>query len=130
MPRLNLYEQQTSAQGPRASAADFGAAPAQALEGAGSALYEIGQRIQEREDLSERQRLRESFEEAVVPMLDDFGKRRDINTKESIPQFRQALIQKRQELVNKHAGNPESRAKLENQLDNLVSQYTKSAIGI
>ena len=26
MPRLNLYEQQTSAQGPRASAADFGAA--------------------------------------------------------------------------------------------------------
>ena len=129
MPRLNLYEQQTSAQGPRASAADFGAAPAQALEGAGSALYEIGQRIQEREDLSERQRLRESFEEAVVPMLDDFGKRRDINTKESIPQFRQALIQKRQELVNKHAGNPESRAKLENQLDNLVSQYTKSAIG-
>ena len=63
-------------------------------------------------------------------MLDDFGKRRDISSKESIPQFRQALIQKRQELVNKHAGNPESRAKLENQLDNLVSQYTKSAIGI
>ena len=31
--------------------------------------------------------------------------------------------------MSKHAGNPESRAKLENQLDNLVSQYTKSAIG-
>ena len=130
MPRLNLYEQQTSAQGPRASGADFGAAPAQALEGAGNALYEIGQRIQEREDLSERQRLRESFEEAVVPMLNDFDKKKDINSKESIPQFRQALMQKRQELVGKHAGNPESRAKLENQLDNLVSQYTKSAIGI
>jgi len=129
MPRLNLYEQQTSAQGPRASGADFGAAPAQALEGAGNALYEIGQRIQERENLSDRQRLREAFEEEAVPILNDFGKKKDISSKESIPQLQQALNQKRQELVSKHAGNPESRAKLENQLDNLVSQYTKSAIG-
>ena len=129
MPRLNLYEQQTSAQGPRSSGADFGAAPAQALEGAGAEMFKIGERIQERENLSDRQRLRESFEEAAVPMLDDFDKKKDINSKESIPQFRQALMQKRQELVSKHAGNPESRAKLENQLDNLVSQYTKSAIG-
>ncbi len=130
MPRLNLYEQQTSAQGPRASGADFGAAPAQALEGAGNEMLKISNRIQEREDLSDRQRLREVFEEEAVPILNDFGKKRDISSKESIPQFRQALIQKRQELVSKHAGNPESRAKLENQLDNLVSQYTKSAIGI
>ena len=129
MPRLNLYEQQTSAQGPRASGADFGAAPAQALEGFGDEMFKIGERIQERENLSDRQRLRESFEEAAVPMLNDFDKKKDINSKESIPQFRQALMQKRQELVGKHAGSPESRAKLENQLDNLVSQYTKSAIG-
>jgi hypothetical protein len=128
MPRLNLYEQQTSAQGPRASGADFGAAPAQALEGMGTELQVIGNRIQERENLSDRQRLREAFEEAAVPMLDDFDKKKDISSKESIPQFRQALEQKRQELIGKHAGNPESRAKLENQLDNLVSQYTKSAI--
>jgi len=129
MPRLNLYEQQTSAQGPRSSGADFGAAPAQALEGFGDEMFKIGERIQERENLSDRQRLRESFEEAAVPMLNDFDKKKDINSKESIPQFRQALMQKRQELVGKHAGSPESRAKLENQLDNLVSQYTKSAIG-
>lgn len=128
MPRPNLYGQQTTAQGPRASGAEFGAAPAQALEGMGTELQVIGNRIQERENLSDRQRLREAFEEAAVPMLDDFDKRKDINSKESIPQFRQALEQKRQELIGKHAGNPESRAKLENQLDNLVSQYTKSAI--
>ena len=42
MPRLNLYEQQTTAQGPRASGAEFGAAPAQALEGAGNVLQDIG----------------------------------------------------------------------------------------
>ena len=129
MPRLNLYEQQTTAQGPRASGADFGAAPAQALEGAGNELQVIGNRIQERENLSDRQRLRESFEEAAVPMLDDFDKNPEISGKESIPRFRQALEQKRQELISKHVGNPESRAKLENSLDNLVSQYTKSAIG-
>ena len=129
MPRLNLYEQQTSAQGPRASAADFGAAPAQAMGETANQLFQIGNRIQEREDLSDRQRLREAFEEAAVPLLNDFDKRRDINSKESIPQFRDALTQKRQELLSKHGGNLDSRAKLENQLDNLVSQYTKSAIG-
>jgi hypothetical protein len=129
MPRLNLYEQQTTAQGPRASGAEFGAAPAQAMEGAGNELQVIGNRIQERENLSDRQRLRESFEEFAVPALDGFDKNPEISGKESIPRFRQALEQKRQELIGKHAGNPESRAKLENQLDNLVSQYTKSAIG-
>jgi hypothetical protein len=129
MPRLNLYEQQTSASGPRASGADFGAAPAQAMGETANQLFQIGNRIQEREDLSDRQRLRESFEEAAVPMLNDFDKRRDISSKESIPQFRDALTQKRQELISKHVGSPDSRSKLENQLDNLVSQYTKSAIG-
>ena len=129
MPRLNLYEQQTTAQGPRASGADFGAAPAQALEGAGNELQVIGNRIQERENLSDRQRLREAFEEFAVPALDGFDKNPEISGKESIPRFRQALEQKRQELISKHVGNPESRAKLENSLDNLVSQYTKSAIG-
>lgn len=129
MPRLNLYEQQTTAQSPRASGADFGAAPAQAMEGAGNELQVIGNRIQERENLSDRQRLREAFEEFAVPALDDFDKNPEISGKESIPRFRQALEQKRQELISKHVGNPESRAKLENSLDNLVSQYTKSAIG-
>ncbi len=129
MPRLNLYEQQTSAQGPRASGADFGAAPAQAMMDMGNEMLKISNRIEERENLSDRQRLREAFEEEAVPILNDFGKKKDISSKESIPQLQQALKQKRQELVSKHAGNPESRAKLENQLDNLVSQYTKSAIG-
>ena len=129
MPRLNLYEQQTTAQGPRASGAEFGAAPAQALEGMGNVLQDIGNRIQERENLSDRQRLRETFEEFAVPALDGFDKNPEISGKESIPRFRQALEQKRQELISKHVGNPESRAKLENSLDNLVSQYTKSAIG-
>ena len=129
MPRLNLYEQQTTAQGPRASGADFGAAPAQAIEGMGNELQVIGNRIQERENLSDRQRLRETFEEVAVPMLNDFDKNPEISSKESIPRFRQALEQKRQELISKHVGNPESRAKLENSLDNLVSQYTKRAIG-
>jgi len=129
MPRLNLYEQQTTAQGPRASGAEFGAAPAQAMEGAGNELQVIGNRIQERENLSDRQRLRETFEEFAVPALDGFDKNPEISGKESIPRFRQALEQKRQELISKHVGNPESRAKLENSLDNLVSQYTKSAIG-
>ena len=39
MPRLNLYEQQTTAQGPRASGSDFGAAPAVMLFALAAAAF-------------------------------------------------------------------------------------------
>ena len=128
MPRLNLYEQQTSAQGPRASGADFGAAPAQALEGAGNALYDIGERIQRRDELLAADQVMTDVDTWALTALDDFSKRQDITSQQSLPEFQNALKQKRAEALSKFSGRPEARAALERQLDNQLSQYGKSAI--
>lgn len=128
MPRLNLYEQQTTAQGPRASGADFGAAPAQALEGAGNVLQEIGDRVQRREELGAAQDVMEGVDTWAVSALDDFQKRQDIMSQQALPEFQNALNQKRQEALSNFTGRPEARAALERQLDNQLAQYGKSAI--
>ena len=128
MPRLNLYEQQTTAQGPRASGADFGAAPAQALEGMGNVLQDIGERVQRREELGAAQDVMESVDTWAVTALDDFQKRQDIMTAQALPEFQNALNQKRQEALGNFTGRPEAKAALERQLDNQLAQYGKSAI--
>ena len=128
MPRLNLYEQQTTAQGPRASGAEFGAAPAQALEGMGNVLQDIGERVQRREELGAAQDVMEGVDTWAVTALDDFQKRQDIMTAQALPEFQNALNQKRQEALSNFTGRPEARAALERQLDNQLAQYGKSAI--
>lgn len=128
MPRLNLYEQQTTAQGPRASGADFGAAPAQALEGMGNVLQDIGERVQRREELGAAQDVMEGVDTWAVTALDDFQKRQDIMSAQALPEFQNALNQKRQEALSNFTGRPEARAALERQLDNQLAQYGKSAI--
>lgn len=128
MARFNLYEQQTTAQGPRASGAEFGAAPAQALEGAGNVLQDIGERVQRREELGAAQDVMESVDTWAVSALDDFQKRQDIMTAQALPEFQNALSQKRQEALSNFTGRPEAKAALERQLDNQLAQYGKSAI--
>ena len=128
MPRLNLYEQQTTAQGPRASGAEFGAAPAQALEGMGNVLQDIGERVQRREELGAAQDVMEGVDTWAVSALDDFQKRQDIMTAQALPEFQNALNQKRQEALGNFTGRPEAKAALERQLDNQLAQYGKSAI--
>ena len=129
MPRLNLYEQQTSAQGPRASGAEFGAAPAQALEGMGNVVADIGARIQRREELFAADQIMGEIDTWAVTALDDFQKRQDITTQQALPEFQNALKQKKQEALSKFNGSAEARAALERQLDNQMVQYGKSAIG-
>ncbi len=129
MPRLNLYEQQTSAQGPRASGAEFGAAPAQALEGMGNVVADIGARIQRREELFAADQIMGDIDTWAVTALDDFQKRQDITTQQALPEFQNALKQKKQEALSKFNGSAEARAALERQLDNQMVQYGKSAIG-
>ena len=129
MPRLNLYEQQTSAQGPRASAADFGAAPAQAMSDMGNVVADIGARIQRREELFASDQIMGEIDTWAVTALDDFQKRQDITTQQALPEFQNALKQKKQEALAKFTGSAEARAALERQLDNQMTQYGKSAIG-
>jgi hypothetical protein len=124
-----LYEQQTSAQGPRASAADFGAAPAQAMSDMGNVVADIGARIQRREELFASDQIMGEIDTWAVTALDDFQKRQDITTQQALPEFQNALKQKKQEALAKFTGSAEARAALERQLDNQMTQYGKSAIG-
>lgn len=128
MPRLNLYEQQTTAQGPRSSGADFGAAPAQAMESAGNALFDIGERIQRRDELLAADQVMTDVDTWALTALDDFSKRQDITGQQALPEFQNALKQKKGEALAKFAGRPEARASLERQIDNQLAQYGKSAI--
>ena len=128
MPRLNLYEQQTTAQSPRASGADFGAAPAQALEGAGNELQVIGERIQRRDELGASQNMMELFNSDAEQLLVDFDKRQDIMSEQALPEFQTALGQLKQTALSKVSLRPEAKAALERQLDNQLAQYGKSAI--
>lgn len=128
MPRLNLYEQQTTAQSPRASGADFGAAPAQAMEGAGNVLQDIGERIQRRDELGASQNMMELFDSDAQQLLVDFDKRQDIMSEQALPEFQTALGQLKQTALSKVSLRPEAKAALERQLDNQLAQYGKSAI--
>ena len=129
MPRLNLYAQQTSASGPRASGADFGAAPAQAMGDMGNVVADIGARIQRREELFASDQIMGDIDTWAVTALDDFQKRQDITTQQALPEFQSALRQKRDEALSKFSGSADARAALTRQLDNQMVQYGKSAIG-
>ena len=128
MARLNLYEQQTSSNSPRADGYSMGAAPAQALEGAGNALADIGYRVQKREELGLSQHVMENAEEMAQTAITDLEKRQDINTPKAMQDFEQAMQQIRQNGMLQYAGSSEGRAALENRLDNQLAQYRKSAI--
>ena len=130
MPRLNLYEQQTTAQGPRSSGADFGAAPAQALEGAGNALFEIGERIQRRDELGVSQNMMELVNEDAQQLLVDFEKRQDIMSEKALPEFQGGLKELKDRALSRVTLRPEARAALERQIDNQIAQYGKSAISV
>jgi hypothetical protein len=125
-----LYEQQTSAQGPRASAADFGAAPAQALEGFGDEALKIGERIQRREENAISDKAFGEVNTRVLPLLNDFEKKHDIALPQALNEFQGAMQKIKADALSKATLRPEARAALERQLDNLITQYGKSAIGM
>jgi len=130
MSRLNLYERQTSAQGPRSSGADFSAAPAQALEGAGNALFDIGERIQRRDELGVSQNMMELVNEDAKQLLVDFEKRQDIMSEKALPEFQGGLKELKDRALSRVTLRPEARAALERQIDNQIAQYGKSAISV
>ena len=130
MPRLNLYEMANPFRAPRSSGADFGAAPAQAMEGAGDKLFEIGERIQRREENAISDRVFGEVNTQALPLLNDFEKRHDIDLPQALNEFQGAMQKIKADALSKATLRPEARAALERQLDNQITQYGKSAIGM
>ena len=130
MPRLNLYEMANPFRAPRSSGADFGAAPAQALEGAGNALFDIGERIQRREENAISDQVFGEVNSQALPLLNDFEKKHDIALPQALNEFQGAMQKIKADALSKATLRPEARAALERQLDNQITQYGKSAIGM
>jgi hypothetical protein len=123
MPRLNLYEQANPFRAPRASGAEFGAAPAQAMGEMGDTFAAIGERIQRREENAISDRVFGEVNTQARPILDDFEKNHDIAMPQALGQFESAMQKLKSDALSKANLRHEARAALERQLDNQITQY-------
>ena len=130
MPRLNLYEMANPFRSPRASGAEMGAAPAQALGEMGDAAFAIGERIQKREENAISDQAFGEVNTQALPLLNDFEKKHDIALPQALNEFQGAMQKIKADAMRKANLRPEARAALERQLDNQITQYSKSAIGM
>jgi hypothetical protein len=130
MPRLNLYEMANPFRAPRSSGADFGAAPAQAMEGLGNEASEIGERIQRREENGISVHAMREVDTQSLPLLSDFETNHDIALPEALHQFQGAMRKIKDDALGRVNLRPEARAALERQIDNQITQYGKSAISM
>jgi hypothetical protein len=130
MPRLNLYEQANPFRAPRASGAEFGAAPAQAMGEMGDTFAAIGERIQRREENAISDQVFREVNTQALPILSDFEKKHDIALPQALNEFQGAMQKIKADALSKAILRPEARAALERQLDNQITQYGKNAIGM
>ena len=127
MARLNLYEQQTALNTPRADASAFGGNTAGAMAQAGGAAFDLGVAIKRREDVIDRvQRLNE-FDTYAQEALTAANDTEDIAKQSTVDAFSQGLRQRASEIMNQHGGTAASKAELRAQVENQVGQYIKSA---
>jgi hypothetical protein len=98
------------------------------MEGMGNVLQDIGARVQRRDELLAADQIMADVDTWALTALDDFSKRQDITSQQSLPEFQNALKQKKAEALSKFSGTADSRAALERQIDNQLTQYGKSAI--
>lgn len=127
MARLNLYEQQTALNTPRADASAFGGNTAGAVAQAGGAAFDLGMAIKRREDVIDRvQRLNE-FDTYAQEALTAANDTEDIAKQSTVDALSQGLRQRASEIMNQHGGTAASKAELRAQVENQVGQYIKSA---
>ena len=129
MAKLNMYTQQTRAQGGQMSAEAMGSDVGQAAGQMGSTLADIGMAITRRENVIDRVQLTNTFDQAAITDLEAIQADSSIAAKETVTKYTSTLRQRADEVLGKHIGNSASRAELRAQLENQIGQYTKSATG-
>lgn len=126
MAQFPIYRQQTVAQGPRASAAEFGGQVGQAMTQVGNTLTDIGVNMKRREDTIDRTMKARDFD-AFAQEAARGMEPQDFARQETYDTYVQGLRAKSDELLANHRGTSASRAEFKNQLMNQVYQYEKSA---
>jgi len=129
MARLNMYEQQTALNAPRADAGSFGAGVAQAAGQLGGAALDLGVQMKRREDVIDRVQRLNDFDAFAQQALTAVDGTDDIAKKSTVDSYAQGLREQAAKVLGAHGGTSASRAELQAQLDNQVGQYVKSATG-
>jgi len=129
MAKLPVYEQQTRAETPVATAESMGGSMARATQDIGRTLADIGETMQRRESTIDRVQKLNTFDQEAVTSLEALQSDESISSKSTLDKYQQTLRQRGDELIAKHTGSGESRAALRAQIDNQIGQYTKSAMG-
>lgn len=129
MAKLNMYEQQTALNAPRADGNAFGAGVAQAVGQLGGAALDLGVQMKRREDVIQRVQMLNDFDAFAQGALTAVNDTDDIAKKETVDKYAQGLREKAGQVLSAHTGTSGSRAELQAQLDNQVGQYVKSATG-
>lgn len=127
MAKLPIYEQQTLPGSVRASGQEFGAGVAEAAGQLGGVVADIGLQMQRRQDVIERVQLSSEFDKWAQDSLTTLNDTGDIGTKATVDQYTNGLREKAAEIVKRHGGGMNSRAELQNQIENQAAQYAKSA---
>jgi hypothetical protein len=126
MAQFPIYRQQTIAQAPRASAAEFGGQVGQAMTQVGNTLTEIGVNMKRREDTIDRTMKARDFD-AFAQEASRGMEPQDFARQETYDTYVQGLRAKSDELLASHKGTSASRAEFKNQLMNQIYQYEKGA---
>jgi hypothetical protein len=129
MAKLPIYEQQTLPGSVRASGQEFGAGVAQAQAQLGGVVADIGLQKLSREYTLNRIDDQESLIGWAQESYTAINDTEDISRPETLAKYSAGLKERAAEIVKNHRGNSESRFQLEAQVNNLVAQYTKSAMG-
>lgn len=112
----------------RADPSAFGAGVAQATGQLGEAAFNIGNAIYSRQNAINAARDLQGFDEQMLQGLQALQDTEDMTDPAVVDKFRQSATQAAKDVVANHRGNSESRARLQMQVENQASQYTKAAI--
>lgn len=129
MAKLPVYEQQTRAESPVATAESMGGSMGRAAQDMGRILGDIGETMQRRESTIDRVQKLNTFDQEAVTSLEAIQTNDSIASKSALDKYQQALRERGEQLISQHTGSGESRANLRAQIENQIGQYTRSAMG-
>lgn len=128
MARFPVYTQQTKPQPSAMTPQAAGAGVGQAMSQVSDTLSTIGANIQQRDDVIERVRLLNQFDQDSITRLEEMRTTGDITSKDTVTQYFTDLHERKNQLVSEFRGSTAGREALRAQLENQAGQYHKSAL--
>ena len=128
MAKLPVYQQQTKVSGAKATGVDFGSQVGQATSQLGNTLNQIGDNIIQRNEVIDRVRQANSFDQGTLQEFEAWKTNEDITNPKAVESFNATMRKRIEKTLDEHSGRTGSKAILRNHLESQYNQYSKSAI--